>query len=72
MSFAERLKELQRAKNVPKIEDSRSAGLERTTYFKYEKGQSEPTVAKLTALADYFNVSTDYLLGRTDNPQIAR
>lgn len=72
MSFAERLKELQRAKNVPKIEVSRATGLERTTYFKYEKGQIEPNASRLVALADYFNVSTDYLLGRTDNPKVCR
>ena len=72
MSFPERLKELQRARNVPKVEVLRSVGLDRTSYFCYEKGQREPTISKLTALADYFNVSTDYLLGRTDNPQIAR
>ncbi|HDT8326371.1 TPA: XRE family transcriptional regulator, partial [Listeria monocytogenes] len=29
-----------------------------------------PGADKLKAVADYFNVSTDYLLGRTDNPQI--
>lgn len=72
MSFAERLRDLQRAKNVPKVDVFRSVGLSRTNYFRYETGRLEPTASKLAAFADYFNVSTDYLLGRTDNPNVCR
>ena len=38
----------------------------------YEKGKNYPDVRGLIGLADYFGVSTDYLLGRTDNPEINR
>ena len=38
----------------------------------YSWKNSEPKPKKLKAVADYFNVSTDYLLGRTDNPNIAK
>ena len=37
----------------------------------YSWKNSEPKPKKLKAVADYFNVSTDYLLGRTDNPNIS-
>lgn len=37
----------------------------------YSWKNSEPKPKKLKVVADYFNVSTDYLLGRTDNPAIA-
>ena len=43
-----------------------------TSISRYESGAREAGYAELIALADYFNVSVDYLLGRTDNPEIAK
>lgn len=40
-------------------------GIERSTYGKYETGGSEPTFDTLCRLADFFNVSVEYLMGRT-------
>lgn len=37
---------------------------------RYETGEREADYATLIAFADYFNVSLDYLLGRTDNPKM--
>ena len=37
-------------------------------YQNYETGQSEPKLATLLAIADYYQVSIDYLVGRTDAP----
>ena len=37
----------------------------------YTKKNKKPSAERLQLIADYFNVSTDYLLGRTDNPKIA-
>jgi len=39
-------------------------GVNRTTYLRYEKGETEPDYQTLRKIADYFNVSVDYLLGR--------
>lgn len=39
-------------------------GIERSTYGKYETGHSEPTFDTLCRLADFFNVSVEYLMGR--------
>ena len=38
------------------------------SYCRYEKNKQEPIARTIVARADYFNVSADYLLGRTDNP----
>ena len=37
----------------------------------YGLKRNQPSAERLQQIADYFNVSTDYLLGRTDNPRIA-
>lgn len=39
------------------------------TVSRYETGEREADYAMLIAIADYFGVSIDYLLGRTDNPR---
>jgi len=46
-------------------------GITRQGYAKYENNLGEPDNSSLTKLADYFNVSVDYLFGRTDIPQIS-
>lgn len=43
-------------------------GISERGYQNYEMGAREPNLEVLTKLADYFNVSTDYLLGRSDDP----
>lgn len=41
----------------------------RQVYARYERGLREIPVSMLIVLADYYNTSTDYILGRTDNPK---
>ena len=43
--------------------------IEQTAIFRYESGQSFPPYGVLMQYADYFDVSLDYIFGRTDNPQ---
>ena len=64
----EQLKILRLSHKLTQQEVANILGVDRTTYVKYETGKSEPTFETLVRLADYFGVSTDYLLGRTDNP----
>lgn len=45
-------------------------GIKHTSYLSYEKGINEPNIEKLTALANYYNVSIDYLVGREWNNDI--
>ena len=62
-----RLKELRAEKRVTQEQLAEAVGVERSSIGKYEGNQNiDPSVEVLNALADYFGVTTDYLLGRTD------
>lgn len=72
MTFAERLKQL-REKHKPKIyqkELADSIGVSRQAITMWETGQRIPDTLTLEKLSDYFDVSIDYLLGRTDYSQL--
>ena len=45
-------------------------GIEQALLSKYESGKRIPPTDTLIILADYYNVSMDYIMGRTDNPEI--
>ena len=47
-------------------------GMSQNTISRYETGAREPSREELVAIADYFDVSVDFLLGRTDNPKVNR
>jgi len=68
MSFSERLKELRSSRNLTQKQIYEAVGLSPLGYQRYEYGAREPAYQKLIALADYFNVSLDYLVGRSDDP----
>jgi len=72
LEFNIRLKKLRQSKNVSQIAVSQSTGISNRYYQELEYGEKEPTMSKLVALANFFNVSIDYLVGRTDNPEINR
>lgn len=42
-------------------------GLALNTYVRYERGEREPTASILVQIADFYGVSADYLLGRSDD-----
>ena len=65
MKTAQILRELREARNLSQDEIARALGIDRTTYVKYEHGGS--IKRNLPKLADFFHVSTDYLLGRSGN-----
>ena len=65
----ERLKKLRIDRGITQKEMAEILEMTVTGYQYYEHGKREISVKALTALADYFNVSTDYLLGRTDDPK---
>lgn len=64
-----RLKELRRARNMTQLRLAMELNTNQNTISRYESGEREPSIADLIRLADYFNVSVDYLIGRTDNPR---
>lgn len=66
--LSERLTELKSSKNFLQKQIAEGAGVPLRTYQRYENGEREPSASIIISLADFFNVSTDYLLGRTNNP----
>ena len=68
-TFPERLKELRKAKGNTQKQMGELLRLTERTFRQYEAGGVDPPTSKTRILADYFDVSIDYLLGRSDNPQ---
>lgn len=66
--FAERLKTLRERRGLMQKSVAAELNIGNTTLSNYEKNVSSPSPDILVAIADYFDTSTDYLLGRTDNP----
>lgn len=64
--FSQRITHLRKEKNLKQQETANQFGIKLRTYQGYEYGESYPEVAKLIAIADFFDVSLDYLVGRSD------
>ena len=64
-----RLKEIRKQKNISQLRLAMDLHMSQNTISRYETGEREPGIAELIALADYFDVSLDYLLERTDSPK---
>ncbi len=67
-AFNERLKQLRQAKGVTQKQVADFLKITDRGYRDYEIGNSTPNFERLLNLADYFNVSLDYLVGRSNNP----
>lgn len=65
--FSDRLKELRKSKDLSQADFSKQIGLSKSSINMYERGEREPGINTLEAIADYFNVDMDYLLGKTDH-----
>ena len=65
MSFSERLKELRTLRNLTQKQVYDAVGMSAIGYQRYELGERKPTYDMLMALADYFDVSLGYLVGRS-------
>ena len=63
-----RLKELRTAKGVTQLKLALDLHINQNTLSRYETGKREAGYDMLIAIADYFNVSLDYLLERTNDP----
>lgn len=68
VALVTRLDELKKDRKLMQKQIAEGVNLPVRTYRRYEKGEREPSASIIVSLADFFNVSTDYLLGRTDNP----
>ena len=69
MELSVALKRCRKFKNATQKQVSEGIGITEQAYQRYEYGKTTPSALVLIALADYFDVSLDYLVGRCDNPQ---
>jgi len=67
MRFSQRLKELRTSLGLSQRELARAIKLSPGMISMYEAGKKIPTIDVLNRLADFFDVSADYLIGRSDN-----
>lgn len=67
-----RLKQLRQKRGISQLRLAMELGMNQNTVSRYENGEREADYQTLICLADYFNVSIDYLLERTDNPTFCR
>lgn len=58
------LKKLRKKNHLSQTETAKMLGISQTQYSAYERDQYEPSNEKLVKMAELFNTSTDYLLGR--------
>lgn len=68
-SLGHRIKYLREKNNISQIEFSKKIGVSNTVLSRYESGDRKPDYETLQLIADFFEVSTDYLLGRTDTSE---
>lgn len=62
-----RLKELRKEKGISQLKLALDLSMNQNTISRYETGEREADYKTLIKIADYFDVSIDYLLNRTDN-----
>ncbi|MBQ3018092.1 MAG: helix-turn-helix transcriptional regulator [Clostridia bacterium] len=67
-----RLKLLRKQRGISQLKLAMDLNMNQNSISRYENGEREADYRTLILFADYFNVSIDYLLGRTDNPTINR
>lgn len=67
-----KIRELRKQKGISQIKMAIDLNTNQNTISRYETGEREPGISELIRIADYFGVSIDYLVGRTDNPKINR
>lgn len=67
--FAEHLKQMRLKKGLTQVQLAKAVNASQRGIQNYEMGVRKPTCEMLIALADYFDISLDYLVGRSNNPQ---
>lgn len=68
MNFSQRLISIRKSQGLTQKQVYEAVGLSPLGYQRYEYGVREPSLSTLIALADLFDVSLDYLAGRSDDP----
>lgn len=68
--YFQRLRDLREDKDMKQADIAAFLGIQQTVYSRYERGFQNIPIEHLLKLADLYGVSTDYILGRTNNPQL--
>lgn len=67
--IGKKIRDLRKQKRMSQTELAKSAGVSQTTVTAWETGKAEPSSSAVAKLADIFNVTTDYLLGRPNKQE---
>lgn len=67
-TFGERLKQLRTDRKLTQREVAEFLQISVSAYQNYEYDRRDMSITSLTTIADYFEVSLDYLIGRSDDP----
>ncbi len=67
-----RLKQLRKERGITQLKLAMDLNMNQNSISRYETGDHEADYETLIKIADYFNVSIDYLLERTNNPNISK
>ena len=68
MTVSESLRRFRKQFNLSQGDVASTLGMMQQSYFRYESGKTSPRAEDIIKLADAYNVTTDYLLGRSDEP----
>ncbi len=64
------LRKIRKEKGISQLKLALDLNTSQNTISRYETGEREPGINELIKIADYFDISIDYLVGRTDNPKM--
>lgn len=67
-----KIKTLRKLRHISQQKMAIDLNTTQNTISRYETGTREPGIKELIQIADYFDVSIDYLVGRTDNPKLLK
>ena len=67
-----RLKEIRKKRGISQLKLAMDLNTNQNTISRYETGEREPGINELIKIAEYFGVSIDYLVERTDNPKMLK
>lgn len=72
MTIGDSFKRFRKSRGLTQQQVANALNMYKSAYQRYEQDKVVPAATVIITLADIYNVSTDYLLGRTDNPAISK
>jgi len=69
MTFSDNLKKLRKDNRLTQLALSKALNVDVMTVSRYERGEIDPSIIALAKIAEYFNTTTDFLLGLSDERQ---